>query len=125
MNFIDNHKTNNHENECFIPYTKTISKQRGFNPTTILKDEIDYCCDKFNEEYENCYGTIDVSASGAGIRTEPEFDGDGCCYSWEKINYCPFCGKPIKTECVKTFKEVLKECKEEIIKTPVYELEEV
>jgi hypothetical protein len=81
MKLIDNYKTNNHENECFILYTKTISEAKDFHRTKILKGEIDYCCDKFKEEYENHYGTIDISASGAGIRTEPEFDGGDCCYS--------------------------------------------
>jgi hypothetical protein len=41
------------------------------------------------------------------------------------INFCPFCGGEIRLYLSKEMEQYVKECKEEIVKKPVYGFKEI
>ena len=127
---------------CFVPYSKTVFKNKSWQ-TSLLKDEVQYCCDEMKDELVSLY---QVDMRGKFIAFEESYDHETKEYrgtlnilwackdeeyvdnvSWRThpIDFCPFCGKPIIVKKTKSFKEVVKGCEEvvqKVCKTDIVEV---
>lgn len=95
---------------------KTVQRDSDIYPTSYIQIGIKYCCKEVEEAFDEYY--MGFGEYDGTLNQEPKV----CLYTrkWDceyemPVDYCPFCGKKIQCQSVKTVKEI--EQKKEITKT--------
>ena len=132
--FVDKTKLKS-EYECQLPYTKThLNRETSHVQYGIDKDKVKYCCDEFEHELGlSLYFDLDHDYNTQKTIPQIAFDRvDGHDFEHDTIEhieripiqFCPFCGGQINLYLSKELERYVTECKEKIVKEPVYGVRE-